>query len=192
MGAGAELERLLARPSPLLLPWLARRVAMADLPIVASAAAPHQDLLPGWCWPVVADATAAVLAERGTDDLDLLHRLLRVLPPIAAYLAPEVRRAVSWDAVGADARTYAAIADERDGAPPAAVESRPELLRPPARAASLALLGDVRAGRPVAPSPDEAAYLLPFVAPAPEGWAGPAVKVLPVAPGSGAYPDASA
>jgi hypothetical protein len=195
MDAGVELERLLARPSPLLLPWLARRVVAEDLRVVASAAALHLELVPGRRWPVVADATAAVLAQRmETGDVDLLHRVLRVLPPVAGHLASEVRRAVSWDAVPPAAAGYAALAGEREAAEWASADWAPLLagnqardpLPPLAHVGSLTLLREVRQGRPVA-SPAEAAYLLPHLDPVPPGWPELAVTAVDL-PGCMAQP----
>ena len=184
MDAEAELTRLLARPSPLLLPWLARWVAADDLRAVASAAALHLELVPGSRWPVVADSTAAVIARRwDTGDSELLHRVLRVLPPVAGHLAPEVRRALSWDAVPTAAAGYAAVAGDGEAArwaggadlPPGwaallAGDPARDPLPPLSHLRSLTVLREARQGRPVAPSPAEAAYLLPHLDPAPPGW----------------------
>jgi len=204
MDSEAELTRRLARPSPLLLPWLARRVAADGLRVVASAAALHLELVPGSRWPVVADATAAVLARRwDTGDRELLHRLLRVLPPVAGHLAPEARRTLSWDAVPTAAAGYAAVAGDAEAARWAEADRSAgwatllagdpirDPLPPLAHLGSLTVLREVQRGRPVAPSPAEAAYLLPHLDPAPPGWPELAVTaVVQVAdpPGAVAQP----
>ena len=96
-----------------------------------------------------------------------------------------MRRAASWAAAG-PAVDYAAIADEWEAAKLAVDGPVREPLPPLAHPGALALLREVRAGRPVTPSPGEAAYLLPFVDPVPPGW--PELAVTAVVEGIAAGP----
>src|SRR2546430_2172861 len=100
-------------PEPTLLPWLTRRVARSGLPAAAAAAAGAISAASNR-WPVIADATAAIIAERERDP-GRLAMMLDLLPPVAAHLGIEAAATIDWAEVGDDAVCYALLG----GLPPA-------------------------------------------------------------------------
>lgn len=99
-------------PEPTLLPWLARRVAPADLPAVARAAASVSLLAPReGGWPVIADAIASIIADR-TREPEALSELLAILPPIAGHLDSEQSGQVVWAQARPDSLGYAVLAEQ--------------------------------------------------------------------------------
>jgi len=189
-------ERILALvsadmpPAPTLLPWLARGAAEEDLLRIARIAAAQSALAPRRRWPAVADATAEVLAVRGTGRPQLLSQLAQVLPPVMAYLDEAQAVALVSIGVRVDAAAYVALVHPGGHVPEPALESLHPLWRtvltaqraslPPL--ANLRLLADLAGG---APDParlleSEAVYLLPFLGAerAGEVWAQTAVTEI--------------
>ena len=95
-------------PEPTLLPWLTRRIRRSELPIAAAAAAGTTSSARGNRWPVIADAVAAIIAERERDP-DHLARLLDILPPIAGHLGPEASTPIDWAPARDEAVGYAVL-----------------------------------------------------------------------------------
>ena len=168
-------------PEPTLLPWLARRIAPAELPSLARAAASVSMLAPRTSgWPVIADAIASIIAER-TRDPAALSEMLVILPPIAGYLDSEQSGQVVWAQARLDSVGYAVLADQlpadhRD----ASIREHLSLLAeqplwasvlgtrlsrwlpPLADLRSLAWHASSTAPNRVAETDEEAVYLLPF------------------------------
>lgn len=158
-------------PEPTLLPWLTRRIARSGLPEAAAAAAGTTSA-PGSRWPVIADAVAAIIAEREQDP-GRLTGMLDILPPLAAHLGPEAGTAIDWGQVRDDAVGYAVL-----GGLPLPVSGGTRRRRfdawPPwdaiLNAWPLPPLADIGALHRLATEPadqsadtdQEAAYLLPF------------------------------
>jgi hypothetical protein len=177
-------------PAPSLLPWLARGAAEGDLPHIARLAAAQTALAAMRRWPAVTDATAEVLAVRGTGQPELLPRLAEVLPPVMAYLdearAAELVRA----GVRADAAAYAALRHTGGQVARPTPESLHPLWQqvlaaqrtglPPL--ANLRLLAELAGGvlDPAHLSPSEVVYLLPFLGADRAGEAGAQMAVAEI------------
>lgn len=101
-------------PEPTLLPWLARRMAEADLSLAARAAAAANEPRPYTTWPVVADAVAEVLADRARDSAQL-GALVEALPSIAGHLDRSALSTLPQSFVRHDALAYASLAGEGGG-----------------------------------------------------------------------------
>ena len=181
-------------PEPTLLPWLTRRVTRAELPVAAAAAA-GTVAAPRNRWPVIADAVAAIIAERERDP-GRLAGMLDVLPPIAAYVGIEAGAAIDWERAGDFAAGYAVLG----GLPPALFRpaQRRRLINSPywrtimtvPSLPPLAHIGmlDWLASTPPderANTDQEAAYLLPF-RPGPQArWQ--ALETIETAVGEGSH-----
>ncbi len=185
----SEISRLLTdesrpgAPEPTLLPWLARRITLSGLPSATAFGAASifagQDR-----WPVIADAIAALVAER-EHNLSRLTGMLDILPPVAGHLSARLRAAVDWSRVRPDAVGYAALADQIPaetlririspsvwadlaGRPPwatifaARVIPPPRGLPPLADLRSLWWLASYPARNAATETDQEAVYLLPF------------------------------
>ncbi|MGE5291829.1 MAG: hypothetical protein ACM3ML_32470 [Micromonosporaceae bacterium] len=192
----ATYEKILALfaadepPVPSLLPWVARGAAEADLLRLARIAAAQTALAPMRRWPVVADATAEVLAVRGTVWPDLLPSLVEVLPPVIAFLNKEQVGDLIGSGVRADAAAYAAL--RYPGAWMA--KSAPESLHPlwrevlTAERTGLPPLANLRLLARLAGdaldqarlSGSELVYLLPFLGHEWAGDAGPRMAVAEI------------
>jgi hypothetical protein len=160
----------LGAPEPTLLPWLARWITPPALPAVAKAATRVSPLSPrDGGWPVIADATASVLADR-TSDPAVLSEMLDDLPPLAAYLTPAQYEQVDWEHIRPESAGYAVMAGFR------VTDDLGELARQPLWPAALRTialtrvppLADLRslasASGPggVTETDEEMVYLLPF------------------------------
>jgi hypothetical protein len=150
-------------PEPSLLPWLAELVAEADLVAVAAAAAAVGRASPGAGWPVIADAVAAVLADRV--DAATVGPALAALPPVAGRLSRTQAATVDWSSVPPDALGHALLARLPVGRAPSSLPDPPwstvlAASRPlPLLADPEALLDLAVARRPT--SGDRAIYLFP-------------------------------
>jgi hypothetical protein len=177
-------------PAPSLLPWLARGAAEGDLPHIARLAAAQTALAPMRRWPAVTDATAEVLAVRGTGQPELMKRLAEVLPPVLAYLDEAQAAELVRAGVRADAAAYAALSHPGGQITEPALESLDPLWQqvltaqrtglPPL--ANLRLLAELTGGAlgPARLSPSKVVYLLPFLGADRAGEAGAQMAVTEI------------
>jgi hypothetical protein len=175
-------------PAPTVLPWVARGAAVDDLLRIARIAAGQSALAPMRRWPAVADATAEVLATRGTRHPELLAQLADVLPPVMGYLDEAQATDLISGGVRPDAVAYAALRhpglldaaralESLDHRSWRAVLGAPRINLPPL--ANLGLLERLAGGTldRARLSGSEAVYLLPYLGDdrADEAWARMAV-----------------